>query len=605
MAITPINQVTLYGIADQKEAVLDGLQSLGCVHLVNLTPETGGGRPAPGFSVEAHEAMHYLRTCSIVRRPVIDSKDFDSDAVEQEALMIRQREQELQDEHDFALKAIDALEPWGEFLLPQEEELGGAQLWFYVMPHQQMKLLGQKESSKELGFVWQSVARDERFDYVVVVDANEPQGMPVSPENLDSRSLSQLTEHVEKVEFELEDLHWRRVELTRWCSLLAHSMAKADDRAVLEHAGQQTWDESRVFAVQGWAPRRVVPRLEEFAREHALALSVKEPEPEDNPPTMLDNPELLAGGQDTVTFYMTPGYRTWDPSMVVFFSFTIFFAMILADAGYALMLSALLLLMWRKLGRTRPGLRLRNLFLAVVLASIAYGVMVGSYFGVSPTAGSLLASWKMLDVMDQGTMMRLSIVIGALHLILANLVTAWRLRDSLRALAPLGWIGMILGGLIAGFEMAGDDPHRFLLSIDIGLLAAGAGVILLFSSQRPLAFGRISDLGWRLFDGLIGLTGISKAFGDVLSYLRLFALGLASSQLAITFNEMASTSAKSRGVGLLAAALILVFGHGLNFVLAVMGGVVHGLRLNCIEFFSWSLPEEGYPFQAFCKKASQ
>ena len=201
-------------------------------------------------------------------------------------------------------------------------------------------------------------------------------------------------------------------------------------------------------------------------------------------------------------------------------------------------------------------------------------------------------------------MMRLSIVIGALHLVLANLVTAWRLRGSLRALAPLGWVAMILGGLIAGFEMVGDDPEGLLLPIDIALLVGGAGAILLFSSQRPLAFGRIKDLGRRLLDGLIGLTGISKAFGDVLSYLRLFALGLASSQLAATFNEIAGTTAKLRGVGLLAAALILVLGHGLNFALAVMGGVVHGLRLNCIEFFNWSLPEEGYPFQAFCKKAS-
>ena len=103
----------------------------------------------------------------------------------------------------------------------------------------------------------------------------------------------------------------------------------------------------------------------------------------------------------------------------------------------------------------------------------------------------------------------------------------------------------------------------------------------------------------------MSLTGISKAFGDVLSYLRLFALGLASSQLAATFNEIAGSIAKSRGIGLLAAILILVVGHGLNFVLAVIGGVVHGLRLNCIEFFNWSLPEEGYPFQAFDKKASQ
>ena len=92
----------------------------------------------------------------------------------------------------------------------------------------------------------------------------------------------------------------------------------------------------------------------------------------------------------------------------------------------------------------------------------------------------------------------------------------------------------------------------------------------------------------------------------MLSYLRLFTLGLASSQLAATFNEIAGeTIDKLPGIGLLAAILILVVGHGLNFLLAVIGGVVHGLRLNCIEFFNWSLPEEGYPFQAFCKKASQ
>ena len=238
MAITPVNKVTLYGIADQKEAVLDGLQSLGCVHLVNLTPGSGEGQPAPGFSVEAHEALHYLRACPTQRRQVKDRKDFDFAEVEREALEIRGREQELQDERDFVLKAIDALEPWGEFRVPAEEELGGAQLWFYVVPHYRMEAL------RELDLVWQAVARDERFDYVVVVDANEPRGMPVSPEDLDLRSLSHLTQRMEEVELELEDLHWRRVELTRWCSLMEHTMAEADDRAVLEHAG--TTDLGRV-----------------------------------------------------------------------------------------------------------------------------------------------------------------------------------------------------------------------------------------------------------------------------------------------------------------------------------------------------------------------
>ena len=106
-------------------------------------------------------------------------------------------------------------------------------------------------------------------------------------------------------------------------------------------------------------------------------------------------------------------------------------------------------------------------------------------------------------------------------------------------------------------------------------------------------------------DGLIGLTGVTKAFGDSLSYLRLFALGLASAQLAIVFNQLAADASQVRGVGVLLGLLIFLIGHTLNLLLAVVGGVVHGLRLNCIEFFSWSLTDEGQPFDAFETRAKQ
>ena len=92
-------------------------------------------------------------------------------------------------------------------------------------------------------------------------------------------------------------------------------------------------------------------------------------------------------------------------------------------------------------------------------------------------------------------------------------------------------------------------------------------------------------------------------FGDVLSYLRLFALGLASASLAITFNQIASdVAAAAPGAGLLLQLLILLLGHGLNLALAVISGVVHGLRLNFIEFFTWGMEEEGRPFRPFHKK---
>ena len=91
-------------------------------------------------------------------------------------------------------------------------------------------------------------------------------------------------------------------------------------------------------------------------------------------------------------------------------------------------------------------------------------------------------------------------------------------------------------------------------------------------------------------------------FGDVLSYLRLCALGLSSAKLAETFNSLARGAWDNAGVGVIAAIAIVILGHTLNLLLGIMSGVVHGLRLNCIEFFKWSLPEEGYLFTAFAKK---
>ncbi len=596
MAIVPVSKVTLYGVADQKKAVLEGLQNLGCTHLVNLTPGTGDGHPVPAYSVEAHEALKYLETCPTQRRPKTDRNGFDFAAVEREALEIRRRERELNDERDFVVRAIETVRPWGDFHLPAEEETGGLRFWFYVVPHRRM------EEVRASGLVWQAVARDERFNYVVVIQADKPENMPVAPEDLGSHSLSQLKRRSREIEQELDKLQSRREELTRQTLLFKQTMLEADDRATLDHAGKQTLDESRVFAVQGWAPRKEVPHVESFAKERGLAVFVEGPGPKDEPPTLLTNPEPLAGGEATVTFYMTPAYHTWDPSIIVFFSFAIFFGMIFSDAGYGLLLGAVLIFWWRSLGKNRTGVRLRNLFLALVLASVGYGVLVGSYFGWSPAEGTLLGSLQVLNVNDQGRMMHLTIIIGAAHLILANLRIAWLHWGSPRFFAPIGWSAMILGGLLAGTSIVRGES---LGAGETTLLALGAGAVVFFSSARPFVFAGVGDVVLRLVDGLLSLTSVSKAFGDVLSYLRLFALGLASSLLATTFNEIAGGMMKYRGVGLLVAILILVVGHGLNFVLAIIGGVVHGLRLNCIEFFNWCLPDEGYPFQPFCKKASQ
>jgi V/A-type H+-transporting ATPase subunit I len=255
------------------------------------------------------------------------------------------------------------------------------------------------------------------------------------------------------------------------------------------------------------------------------------------------------------------------------------------------------------------------------VATVAYGVAIGSYFGVCPEAlkpFQLKVNGKPLFEQREA-MMLFSLAIGAFHLALSNLITAWRMRGRWIALSSVGWAVVLIGGLIYGMTYSGSNqgitwlatnlslsPEAMQKMVSLSSLYAAIGgliLVLLFASPRPLFSTRIVDWLLRFLDGLLALTNVSKAFGDTLSYLRLFALGLASAQLASTFNGLATGAMEVPGLGVLLAILILIAGHGINLLLGIIGGVVHGLRLNCIEFFNWSLTEEGYPFHAFSKKA--
>jgi V/A-type H+-transporting ATPase subunit I len=196
-------------------------------------------------------------------------------------------------------------------------------------------------------------------------------------------------------------------------------------------------------------------------------------------------------------------------------------------------------------------------------------------------------------------MMKLSVAIGVLHLVLAHLEQAWLRRGRVVAWAHAGWVAAMLGGYALWLGAAAGAPHWLAEAgrwgLGLGLLA-----VFLFASERAVPDLRGALL--RLLDGVQALTGVTRAFGDVLSYLRLFALGLASASLALTFNDLARQAGAVQGLGLLYAILILLAGHVLNLLLAVMSGVVHGLRLNYIEFYNWALSGEGYAFQPFRKK---
>jgi V/A-type H+-transporting ATPase subunit I len=215
---------------------------------------------------------------------------------------------------------------------------------------------------------------------------------------------------------------------------------------------------------------------------------------------------------------------------------------------------------------------------------------------------------KILDAESQATMMPLAIVIGVIHLSLANLVIAWLQRGRTTALAPLGWVAVMAGATLAGMAAFAELSTPFasgLTRIGAILLIGGLLAVFLFTSPRPIRSLSFKNHALRALEGLQGLVGFSGLFGDVLSYLRLFALGLSSAKLAQTFNALGSDAWDAAGFGVIAGIGIVILGHTLNLVLCIMSAVVHGLRLNCIEFYKWALPDEGYLYKAFAKKARQ
>lgn len=593
MSIVPLARVSLCGGRADKAAALAELQAVGLMHLIPLREAPPLAPSDPEARRRAQTAFRHIQETPEPLRPYRPGTGFDRDDVIARILDNRGELRALRDRRDELKERIAELEPWGDFALPPAEALAGARLWLFPLP------IKERAALDRLELPWAVVGRGPTTLHVVVVSRDEPpaDALPVRRIHAGEVPLSALRAELDGVEIAIDEAEHARAALTRWRLALGADLAAAEDADARRDAAERTRDETAFFAVQGWAPEAAVPALEALATERGMALLAEPPAPSDTPPTLLKSPERVAGAADLTNFYTSPGYRSWDPSLVVFASFAVFFAMILADAGYAALIAAATALFWKRLGGSATGARVRVILAALAGASLVYGALVGSYFGVAPPPGSLLAAVDVIDIRNFETMMAISVIAGAIHLTVAHGAVAWLARRRGGEIwAPLGWVVAIWGGILAW--LGGEA----LLAFGLGLVAAGlVGVFWGSAAKQPVA----TPLDWlkRLGAGAMSLTGITRKFGDLLSYLRLFALGLASASLAATFNGLAmDIHAANPGLGLLFAILVLAFGHTVTFLLGVMSGVVHGLRLNFIEFFGWGLTEEGYPFKAFAKR---
>lgn len=402
--------------------------------------------------------------------------------------------------------------------------------------------------------------------------------------------------------------------------------------------------DDNLFVVEGWVPEDKVEALQALVNKLHVYISEVAVEPEDSIPTYLDNQGLARIGEDLVNIYDVPSTNDSDPSLWVLFFFALFFSMIIGDGGYGLVL--LLAGLYFKRQSFNASLQKKRIFnLTLILGSfcLVWGLLTTSIFGISfspdnPIRKVSLLTWMaekkaeyhfsshdeiakhwidafpslaeiqnpkellmnavtidpkthalsydMLDAFSNDILLELALFIGVIHLSLSFI------RNFRRNLAGIGWIVFMIGAYLyfPAFLDATSLIH-YVFGIET-LKGAEYGVWMIFGGMGlAVAIALIRD---RLF-GILECMNILQIFGDVMSYLRLYALGLSGALVISTTYELAG------GLNIVLATLLIIAAHSMNIVLCVMGGVIHGLRLNFLEWYHYCFDGGGKQFKPLKK----
>ena len=304
---------------------------------------------------------------------------------------------------------------------------------------------------------------------------------------------------------------------------------------------------------------------------------------EDNPPISFRNNKFVKMFETLTDMYGRPAYDGFDPTPFISIFFLLFFAFCMGDAGYGLVLVLVGLLLRKKVGDLAP------LVITLGLGTVVIGFLFHTFFSIDISQWQIFQPIKGIflpaQIAGNDATMVLSLVVGVVHICLAMVVKTiheTRTKGFYASLGTWGWTLLIVGGVIvAAFALAGVLDATLTKWIVIVLGVVSALGIFIFNDPKRNKFANIGMGLWDTYNMITGLVG------DVLSYIRLYALGLAGSMLGMAFNDMGvmilgDTPNIGKWLGFL---FLVIFGHTLNIAMCALGAFVHPLRLNFLEFF--------------------
>jgi len=358
--------------------------------------------------------------------------------------------------------------------------------------------------------------------------------------------------------------------------------------------------------IEGWIPVKRVQEVRDHIRNafKLVEMATFEHAEDDKPPILLKNNTLNRPFEIITSLYGMPNPKEFDPTPFFALFYMIFFATCLTDAGYGVVLTILLLFVVIKYRHSLGKNKIVHVLLIGSIFTIFLGAITGGWFGDLlprlPEGSSLKNLGNSIIVLDplKDTIkfMLFCIAIGVLQINVGMAIGFAKLvknGESREAFVKMLWIFFINIAivLVAEYMSPGMVPP-VLVKVCIGIILAASLGIVLFSQPEESFFARVA---WGLYN-LYGCTGF---LGDILSYLRLLALGLSTGIIASVVNLVAVMVGQVPYVGFVLAAVVFIGGHAFNIIINALGAFVHTTRLQYVEFFTKFYDGSGRPFKPF------
>lgn len=591
--IVPMKKVSLVVLNKDTRIALKKLRNEGVLHLESGIHGTG----------KSLESLLKMRTrvvlalakldSSVKSKPVGASSGRSREsslALTEKIISTEERIRGLHEEIGKITNQIDLLEPFGNFEPSDLNSLEAARIDLRLFEGGS-RLVRDLEDAGAV--VFQLGKRGKQLIFAAIFSDGAPELAIERAIALPKHGLDELIAMKDEMIERLEILKSKLLDFSGIRSVIKQALSGIEQDIEFESLATGMPDEDGLRWLCGFIPVSKVQNIRALGSAEGWGILIQEPNLEDQPPVLIENRPGTRIIQPVFNFLdIFPGYREYDISPYFLAYFCIFVAMIIGDAGYGIVLFlASLALIIRDL---KNGQRVKDsvrLLAVLSISTVLWGTITGNWFGSRALAE--LGFFRMLTIPSlavypdifpeletdpQQRMMLLCFSLGLSQLCLAKIMSFIRDFPKLRSLAQLGWIATIGGlyslilWLVLGVPLPGFVTY---------MMAGGIAFVLLFGKQSEgVSFFRGILRGTK--STFITFQDAVNGFTSIISYIRLFAVGLASFYTALSFNNLASPMLKRFMLPI--GIVIIAVGHGLNLIMASMSVVVHGVRLNLLEF---------------------